>query len=114
MREPLPLGVIHDAVLEFVRNRDDAVLFGAQAVNVYVDVPRLTQDVDLASTRAAELADELRLHLSERFGIALRVRNVRQGSGYRIYQVRKEGNRHLVDVRSVVELPPCRRIDGFL
>jgi len=31
MREPLPLATIHDAVLEFLRDRDDAVLFGAQA-----------------------------------------------------------------------------------
>ena len=36
MREPLPLSTIHEAVLEFLRGRDDAVLFGAQAVNAYV------------------------------------------------------------------------------
>ena len=29
MREPLPLATIHDAVLEFLRGRTDAVLFGA-------------------------------------------------------------------------------------
>jgi hypothetical protein len=33
MREPLPLATIHDAVLTFLRGRDDAVLYGAQAVN---------------------------------------------------------------------------------
>jgi hypothetical protein len=114
MREPLPLGVIHDAVLEFVRGRDDAVLFGAQAVNLYVDIARLTQAVDLASTRGADLAEELRAYLSRRFGIAMRVRNVRQGLGYRLYQVRKEGNRHLVDIRPVRELPPSQRVEGFL
>lgn len=114
MREPLPLGVIHDAVLEFVRDRDDAVLFGAQAVNLYVDVPRLTQDVDLASPRAAELAEELRAHLNQRLGIAARVREVRDGIGYRVYQVRKEGNRHLVDIRPVPQLPPSHRVEGFL
>ena len=53
MREPLPLATIHDAILDFLRNRDDAVLFGAQAVNAYVDEPRMTQDVDIHSTRAA-------------------------------------------------------------
>ena len=63
MREPLPLSTIHDAVLEFLRNRDDAVVFGAQAVNAYVDEPRMTQDIDLLSTRAAELAEELRDYL---------------------------------------------------
>ncbi len=36
MREPLPLATIHDAVLEFLRGRTDAVLFGAHAVNAYV------------------------------------------------------------------------------
>ncbi len=31
MREPLPLAKIQDAVLEFLKGRDDAVVFGAQA-----------------------------------------------------------------------------------
>jgi Nucleotidyl transferase AbiEii toxin, Type IV TA system len=114
MRELLPLGTIHDAILEFVRDRDDAVLFGAQVVNLSLDVPRLTQDVDLASTRAPELAEELRSHLNQRFGIAVRVRDVRQGLGFRIDQVRQEGNRHLVDIRPVPQLPPSHRIEGFL
>jgi hypothetical protein len=35
MREPLPLATIHDAVLEFLRGRTDAMLFGAHAVNAY-------------------------------------------------------------------------------
>ena len=33
--------------------RDDAAVFGAQAVNAYVDQPRMTQDVDILSPRAA-------------------------------------------------------------
>ena len=41
-REPLPLATIHDAVLDFLRGRDDAVLYGAQAVNAYVDESRMT------------------------------------------------------------------------
>src|SRR5206468_9434375 len=104
MREPYPLATIHDAVLEFLRGRDDAVLFGAQAVNAYVDEARLTQDVDIASPRAAELAQELCQFLNARFHIAARVRNVREGLGYRIYQVRKPKNRHLVDLRPVEQL----------
>src|SRR6266446_810856 len=54
MREPLPMATINDAVLEFLRGRDDAVVFGAQAVNAYVGEPRLSQDIDLVSTRAIE------------------------------------------------------------
>ncbi len=114
MREPHPLAVIHDAVLEFLRGRDDAVLFGAQAVNAYVKESRMTQDVDIASTRAVELAEELRKYLNKRFHIAVRVRTIREGLGYRIYQVRKPENRHLVDVRPVAELPPSQRVRKVL
>ncbi len=73
-REPLPLATIHQAVLEFLQGRDDVVLFGAQAVNAYVGEPRMTQDVDLLSTRAKELAEEFKDFLSDKFHIAVRVR----------------------------------------
>jgi hypothetical protein len=114
MREPLPLATIHDAVLEFLRGRDDAVLYGAQAVNAYVDEPRMTQDVDIMSPRAAELAEEIRSFLHERFHIAVRVRRVAGEAGYRIHQVRKPKNRHLVDVRLVGGLPPAQRVEEVL
>jgi hypothetical protein len=89
-------------------------LYGAQAVNAYVAEPRMTQDVDVASTRAAELAEELRAFLHQRFRIAVRVRESKEGVGYRIYQVRKPENRHLVDVRSVASLPPAKRVKKVL
>ena len=113
-REPLPLAIIQESVLEFLRGRDDAVVFGAQAVNAYVDEPRMTQDIDLLSTRAAELAQELRDYLKGRFHIAVRVRQVGEGRGYRLFQVRKSGNRHLVDVRPVETLPLAQRIAKVL
>ena len=113
MREPLPLATVHEAVLEFVRGRDDVVVFGATAVNAYVSEPRMTQDIDLMSTRAAELAQELRDFLSERFHIAARVRVIGEGKGYRIFQIRKEGNRHLVDLRPIETLPQAELIDGI-
>jgi len=65
VHEPLPLSKIQEAVLEFLQGRDDAVLFGAQAVNAYVSEPRATQDVDIMSTRAKEFAEELCEHLRE-------------------------------------------------
>jgi hypothetical protein len=114
MRESLPLATIHDAVLEFLRGRDDAVLYGAQAVNAYVKESRMTQDVDIASNRAEEFAEEIRKFLNQRFHIAVRVRRVREGLGFRIYQVRKPENRHLVDVRPVAELPPAKRVKKVL
>jgi hypothetical protein len=113
MREPLPLATIHDAVLEFLRGRDDVVVFGATAVNAYVDEPRMTQDIDLMSTRAAELAEELREHLSERFTIAVRIREVAKAKGYRLFQIQKGGNRHLVDVRAVDSLPEAKLIEDI-
>ena len=114
MREQIPLASIHDAVLEFLRGRDDAVLFGAQAVNAYVGEPRMSQDIDLVSTRAVELAEELRAHLSERFHIAIRVRVIGDGKGYRLFQIQKPRNRHLVDLRTVQALPHAERIEDVL
>ena len=114
MREPLPLATIHDEVIDFLRGRDDAVLFGAQAVNAYVDESRMTQDVDILSPRAEELAEEVRAHLNAKFHIAVRVREVREGLGYRVYQMRKPKHRHLVDVRPVPALPPAQRVDKVL
>src|SRR5256714_7597836 len=114
MREQLPLATIHDAVLEFLRGRDDAVVFGAQAVNAYVSEPRMSQDIDLISTRATELAEELREHLSERFHITVRVRVIGAGKGYRLFQIQKPRNRHLVDVRNAESLPNAERIEDVL
>src|SRR5207245_9110113 len=45
---------------------------------------------------------------------AIRVRKVRGGIGYRIYQVRKPENRHLVDVRRISALPPTQRVEDVL
>jgi hypothetical protein len=114
MRETLPLATIQNAVLEFLRGRDDAVVFGAQAVNAYVKEPRMTQGIDLLSVRAAELAQELRDYLSKRFHIAIRMRQIGKGKGYRLFQARKSGNRHLVDLRPVEKLPVARRIAQVL
>lgn len=113
MREPLPLATIHEAVLEFLRGRDDVVVFGATAVNAYIDEPRMTQDIDLMSTRASELAEEIRSYLSELFHIAVLVRTVRGDKGYRLFQMQKTGNRHLVDVRPVESLPTSQTIEDI-
>lgn len=113
MREPVPLATIHDAVFRFLRGRADAALFGAQAVNAYTGEPRMTQDVDILSTRAAELAEELREHLSAEFHIAARVREVAEGKGFRVYQVQKTGNRHLIDLRSVLTMPEVQNFEGI-
>ena len=112
VREPLPLATIQGAVLEFLQGRDDVVVFGAQAVNAYVGEPRMTQDVGLLSPRAAALAEEVRAYLAGRFHIAVRIREVRAGEGYRVYQLRTGGNRHLVDLRFVERLPASRQSQG--
>ena len=114
MAESLPLSTIHGAVLAFLRSRNEVVLFGAQAVNAWVNEPRMTQDVDLLAVQAEALANEIRQHLSDQFQVAVRVRAVKSGLGYRIYQLQKSGNRHLVDIRSVETLPPAQRIEDIL
>ncbi len=114
MRETLPLSTIQEAILGFLQGREDVVLFGAQAVNAYVNEPRMTQDVDLLSTRANELAEELQEFLSEKFHIAVRIRTVADGKGFRIYQIRSEGNRHLIDLRTVSEFPATEKIEDIL
>ncbi|MBI3536336.1 MAG: nucleotidyl transferase AbiEii/AbiGii toxin family protein [Chloroflexi bacterium] len=114
MREPLLLATIQEAILEFLRGRTDAVLFGAQAVNAYVDEPRMSQDVDLLSPRAKGLAEEIRAYLQERFRIAVRVREIGAGRGFRIYQIQKNGNRHLADIRPWRTVPLTQTIDQVL
>ena len=114
MREPLPLATIHDAVLEFLCGRDDAVLCGAQAVNAYVDESRMTQDVDLLSPRAQELALELRDDLTRQFHIEVAVREARGGVGYRLNELRTPSERRLVDIRAAERLPPVERVADVL
>ena len=114
MNDPLPKGTIQHAVVDFLNGREDAAVFGAMAVNAYIDERRMTEDVDIVSTRARELAEEIRQHLNERFHIAVRLRTVRNEIGFRLYQVAKPKNRHLVDVRPVESLPPAQRIGGVL
>src|SRR5258708_2280861 len=114
MREQLPLATIHDAVLEFLRGRDDAVVFGAQAVNAYVGEPRMSQDIDLISKHATELTEELREYLRERFHISVQGSVIGAGKGYRLFQIQKPRNRHLVDVRTTDSLPHAERIEDVL
>jgi hypothetical protein len=114
MGETLPLATLHEAVLDYLRGREDAVLFGAPAVNAYANEPRMTQDADIISTRARELGEELRERLNRRFHVALRLCEVAGGRGFRLYQARKDGNRRLADVRLVSRLPDARRIAEVL
>lgn len=113
MHEALPLSKIQEAVLEFLERRKDVVLHGAHAVNAYVTEPRMSQDVDVLSTRAPEIAEELRKHLSDKFNIEVRIRTIGE-KGFRLYQIRNEGNRDLADVRSVERLPDANVIENIL
>ena len=61
----LPLADVFREVGRFLIGREDVVLFGAHAVNVCAATERMTQDVDVMSTRAEAVADELRALLSE-------------------------------------------------
>jgi hypothetical protein len=108
--EPVPLATIFREIMSLLATREDSVVFGAHAVNAYCEPERMTADIDVLCTDAARLAEDLRALISERFRIAARVREVVPG-GFRVYQLRKPKNRHLVDVRQVPQLPPFREID---
>ena len=112
MKEPHPIAVIQSAVFDFLREQTDYAVFGAQAVNAYVAETRATEDVDIATPDGEELAERIARYLNERFHIATRVRVVRGGIGYRVYQKQKPQNRHLVDVRPTPQLPPHQVVDG--
>ena len=114
MKEALPLATIQNAVIDFLRGRDDVVLFGAQAVNVYVNEPRATQDVDLMSTRAAQLTEELANSLSRQFNVYITWKKSKHWDGYALFQLRDNEARRLVDVRSILKLPAAQRIENVL
>jgi hypothetical protein len=111
-QKPLPLATIFHEVLSFLAAREDAVVFGAHAVNAYCEPSRMTAGIDVLSTTAAVLANDLRALLSDRLHIAVRVREVVEG-GFRISQLRKPKNRHLVYVRQVAVLPPFRQVENI-
>jgi hypothetical protein len=111
-REQVPLATVFREAFELLATREDAVLFGAQAVNAYCDPPRMTADLDVLSLDAAGLAEQLRARLADRLHIAARVRVVEPERSYRVYHLRKPRNRHLADVRQVDRLPPSRRLGG--
>ncbi len=112
--EPLPLATVQNAVMEFLRGRDDAVVFGSQAVTAYVKKPREAEEIDLLSMRTAKLATELRDYLSRRFRCELRIRKMGEGHGRRVYQALKAGNRNLVYIRPVESLPLSKQIAKVL
>jgi hypothetical protein len=51
--------------------------------------------------------------LNDKFEIAVCVCEVANGKGFRIYQKRREGNRHLVDIRLVAEFPTTEIIENI-
>ena len=61
----------------------------------------MTQDIDLLSTQADVVAQELCVSLRQRFHIAVGTRRVGAGQGLRVFQVLKSGNLYLPDLRSV-------------
>jgi hypothetical protein len=108
------LADIFRSVFSYLKKRpSSSAVFGSQAVNAYVDPPRMTDDMDILSTDAENLAEEIKDRLAKDFHIATRVRVVAHGLGYRVYQVRKppQRNRHLIDIRQVGSLPATRHIE---
>lgn len=97
---------ISRAVAGLISGRRDVVVFGAHAVNAYAREERMTSDIDVMSTNAAGLAEEIRACLAKEFHISVRVRSMtKRGAGFRVYQLMKPKNRPLVDVRQEDHLP---------
>jgi len=113
MRVGIPLSQIHHIVFSYLKDRKDIAIFGAQAVNAYVDEFRMTQDVDVMALDAELLATSIRDHLHQELKIAARVSSVANGQGFRVYQVQKPKNRRLVDVRQIEKLPDYELNDGI-
>lgn len=114
LQEKIPLATIQNTAMEFLRGREDAVVFGAHAVNAYVKEKRATQELDLLSTRTAKFATELRDHLNRRLRVFLLIRRLNKGEGRRIYQASREGNHALIDIRPVPQMPPAQRLAQIL
>lgn len=107
------LAQIQRSLLTFLQNRTDLVLFGAYAVNAYLEPHevRMTADIDLQATNGERLVAEMGEHLHQEFYMATRSRRLKNHPAWRVYQVLKSGNRHLVDVREVAVLPTFERIN---
>ena len=101
------LSEIQRSLLTFLQKRSDVVIFGAYAVNAYLqpDEVRMTADVDMQTLQGQLLVTRIIEHLHREFHIATRSREVKPGQAWRIYQVLRSGNRHLVDIRQVEHLP---------
>jgi len=110
MAEPLPSAQIQQTILECLQGRRDVALFGAYAVNAYITEARMTQEVDILALEANRFATELQNYLHEKLHIAVRIREIKSGQAWRIYQVHKPDNRHLADIRSVNQLPKTELI----
>lgn len=109
----LPLDVIHWEVFDFLRGRNDAVLSGDYAVSAYVDQFRDAHQLEIVSTRASELAEELGAYLGRKFPISVRVRSAPYDRGYCVSQKNPQP-RNLADVRSATSLPPAQRVKQVL
>lgn len=114
MRQTPPLSDVFRVVFDYLRAHHDVVLFGSHAVNVYVEPPRMTADIDVMSPDAEAVAEDLRALLTRTFHIAVRVRTVAGGEGFRVYQLAQPKNRHLIDVRHAAKLPDYDCVDNVL
>jgi Nucleotidyl transferase AbiEii toxin, Type IV TA system len=112
MNEKVPLAEIFRLVFTVLSEHDDVSVYGSQALNVYVKPPRMTEDIDVFSQHAPELAETLRDTINRTFHVAIRIRRSADGKGLRLYQTTRESKRHLIDIRPTVDLPPTVRMNG--
>jgi hypothetical protein len=102
---------IQREILDFLDGRKDIVLWGAQAVNAYIDDPneqRYTHGVDIQAMDAGAVADAIKMRLETAFSLTIKL-----VVGKRFVSLwDKQGKRKLMDINRTEVLPPFIVIDG--
>ena len=103
---------IHREVFAFLVNKQ-AVIQGAYAVGHYTQVTQVereTRDLEIVSTYAQALAEELKKTLNKKLGLKIRVREKKI-----VYQVYETGQRHqtIVNIEKATILPAFVEASGL-
>ena len=113
LRESPPYSAaLHLAAVRALKGRTDAALFGTHAVNAYASEVRATSDVDVLTTRPAEVAAAVVDAVRKRCGVTLSIAEGR--NGLVLNRPDRPRGCHVADVRPVDRLPPVRRIERVL
>ena len=105
---------IQREVLDFISGRQDIVVIGAWGVNMHASLndQRHTNDIDVVTVNAREIANLIASHLHQRLGIAARIRECKHV--FRVYRKLNGRTQHLVDILGSKTLPDHCSIGGIM